>query len=542
MNSEGSKKPTSTRILFIAGLSGAGKTKLSVELALAMQPAEVINMDTLQLYKGADVMTAKITQAEMKGVPHQLFSILNPEDTDFNVLQFQKEFWSVVQDIQSRGALPIAVGGTHYYIEAILGEHVAKVDTLGMLAESLSHEQKEAIKESLAVGEYQVMMNCLKNIDNETAKGIVKNDIRRLENTLKRLLLKKEESKEPQPVQSSQLSSPSQSGPKSPNLDDFFIHVLDTDSIEWFEARLLKRINSMVYDEGGLEEIINILGKLALKGAENGEIKQDADLQTAIPEYLQSITDKGVMQAIGYKEFIPFLATLLKLASSKAPLPTTPTNLAENCKLLLERSLEELRTALPTLKPSTATASTAPTSPQELSSLSSVLSTSISTLHAHTILLTKKQRKYLINRLLPSLSEKRYRVYNVQSVEGFMQNVLPQSIEITKQWLSSSSNILTNSNSSSANPHVAQGGTIKKKDTTEWKCEDCNIQGIGLKEKKDHETSKAHWAVRRRKKKAAAANVVGQPADVVKEAESEMKAEVAVKNNTMDYGWMFEHN
>ena len=107
-----------TPLLIVAGPTASGKSDSAVELALRMN-GEVISADSMQVYRGMDIGSAKITREEMRGVPHHLIDCASPEE-NWNVVRFQKEARQAVEDIISRGRLPILCGGTGFYIQALL--------------------------------------------------------------------------------------------------------------------------------------------------------------------------------------------------------------------------------------------------------------------------------------------------------------------------------------------------------------------------------------------------------------------------------------
>lgn len=105
-------------VLAIVGPTASGKTALSVELAKQLN-GEVINGDSTQVYKGFNIGTAKITEAEKDGVVHHLFDIKEPTE-NFSVAEYQIAVRTCIEEIQSRGKLPIIVGGTGLYVQAVL--------------------------------------------------------------------------------------------------------------------------------------------------------------------------------------------------------------------------------------------------------------------------------------------------------------------------------------------------------------------------------------------------------------------------------------
>lgn len=105
-------------IIVIVGPTAVGKSKLSVKIALTMN-GEVINADSMQVYKGLDVGTAKITKAEMLGVKHHLLDVVSVEE-NYSVYNYQKQCRAKIDEIRKKGKVPIIVGGTGLYIKAAL--------------------------------------------------------------------------------------------------------------------------------------------------------------------------------------------------------------------------------------------------------------------------------------------------------------------------------------------------------------------------------------------------------------------------------------
>ena len=105
-------------MIILTGPTAVGKTELSIRLAKEIG-GEIISADSMQVYRGMDIGTAKITKDEMQGVRHHLIDCLNP-DEEFNVAVFQKMAKEAALDIISRGMVPILAGGTAFYIQALL--------------------------------------------------------------------------------------------------------------------------------------------------------------------------------------------------------------------------------------------------------------------------------------------------------------------------------------------------------------------------------------------------------------------------------------
>jgi len=110
-------------LIAVVGPTAAGKTAFSVELAMYIQAdcakqAEVLNADSRQLYRYMDIGTAKVTEEEMRGVPHHLFSVLNP-DEELTVGWYKDKADNLITSLHARGAVPLLVGGSMLYISAI---------------------------------------------------------------------------------------------------------------------------------------------------------------------------------------------------------------------------------------------------------------------------------------------------------------------------------------------------------------------------------------------------------------------------------------
>ena len=108
-------------IIVITGPTAVGKTKMSIELAKKLN-GEIINADSMQIYQGLDIGTAKVTSAEKDNIPHYLLDIKNPQEL-YTVYDYQKDARQVIKDIQNRQKTPILVGGTGLYIKAALYDY-----------------------------------------------------------------------------------------------------------------------------------------------------------------------------------------------------------------------------------------------------------------------------------------------------------------------------------------------------------------------------------------------------------------------------------
>ncbi|XP_047329089.1 adenylate isopentenyltransferase 3, chloroplastic-like [Impatiens glandulifera] len=109
------------KVVVVMGATGTGKSRLSLEIATRF-PAEIINSDKIQAYKGLNTTTNKLTHEEMNNVPHHLLGVLD-HDQDFTPSDFRHMATLATESITSRGLLPIIAGGSNSYIEALLDEN-----------------------------------------------------------------------------------------------------------------------------------------------------------------------------------------------------------------------------------------------------------------------------------------------------------------------------------------------------------------------------------------------------------------------------------
>ena len=107
-----------TKLICVVGPTASGKTALAVELALALN-GEVIGADSMQIYRGLDVGTAKPTPAEMRGVPHHMIDVADPGE-EYSAARYVREASVCVDDVAARGRVPIVAGGTGLYISSLV--------------------------------------------------------------------------------------------------------------------------------------------------------------------------------------------------------------------------------------------------------------------------------------------------------------------------------------------------------------------------------------------------------------------------------------
>lgn len=161
------KKP----LIILTGPTAVGKTNLSIKLA-KLVGGEIISADSMQVYKGMDIGSAKITAEEMEGVPHHLIDILDPWD-EFNVVVFQQKCKEAIAGIYERGHVPILTGGTGFYIQAVLKD----IDFTENDDNTEYRHQLEALGEENGA---EYLHNMLKEIDLESADAIPANNKKRV--------------------------------------------------------------------------------------------------------------------------------------------------------------------------------------------------------------------------------------------------------------------------------------------------------------------------------------------------------------------------
>ena len=134
------------KIVCVVGPTACGKTKLGIELAKRFR-GEVVSCDSMQIYRGMEIGTAAPTKEEMDGVPHHMVGIAEPEES-YSVARFVEEATACVEDILARGKLPIIVGGTGLYLDALIaGRSFAGGSSGGEIREKLKARlEKEGIE------------------------------------------------------------------------------------------------------------------------------------------------------------------------------------------------------------------------------------------------------------------------------------------------------------------------------------------------------------------------------------------------------------
>lgn len=159
------------KILVVTGPTATGKTALSVELAKKLG-GEIVSADSMQIYRGMDIGTAKVTKAEMQNIPHHMIDIADPSE-DYSVSRYVEEADAAVRGILSRGRLPIVAGGTNLYIDSLIaGFDFAEKAEDAALRESLNKQYDDIGGEA--------MLEHLRGFDPERAAKLHPADKRRI--------------------------------------------------------------------------------------------------------------------------------------------------------------------------------------------------------------------------------------------------------------------------------------------------------------------------------------------------------------------------
>lgn len=248
-------------LIVLTGPTAVGKTSLSIALAKAVG-GEIISADSMQVYKYMNIGTAKITEEEKCGIPHFLIDELEP-DEEFNVTIFKNKVMGYIEDIKSRGKVPIIVGGTGFYIQSVIYD--INFNEYG--DDSNVRKKYEAMAETLGKSE---LHKKLALVDREYADSVSYNNVKKVVRALTFFEMTGEKLSEHN-KRERERSSPF----------DFAYFVLTMDRKKLYE-RIDKRVDLM-FDMGLVEEVKALMAK----------------------GYDKSLVS---MQGIGYKEVIDYLS------------------------------------------------------------------------------------------------------------------------------------------------------------------------------------------------------------------------------------------
>lgn len=157
-------------LVILTGPTAVGKTKLSIDLAKRIN-GEIISADSMQVYRHMDIGTAKITPEEMDGITHYLVDEFEPDD-EFNVVKFKDYAKKAISEIYSKGKLPIIVGGTGFYIQAVLKD-------IDFTENDADTPYRKELEEFARVEGAIKLHDMLKQCDKKAAEAIHPNNIKR---------------------------------------------------------------------------------------------------------------------------------------------------------------------------------------------------------------------------------------------------------------------------------------------------------------------------------------------------------------------------
>ena len=253
-------------LIVLTGPTAVGKTSLSIALAKAVD-GEIISADSMQVYKYMNIGTAKITEEEKCGIPHFLIDELEP-DEEFNVTIFKNKVMGYIEDIKSRGKVPIIVGGTGFYIQSVIYD--INFNEYG--DDSEVRKKYELMAETIGKSE---LHKKLALVDREYADSVSENNVKKVVRALTFFEMTGEKLSEHN-KRERERSSPF----------DFAYFVLTMDRKKLYE-RIDKRVDLM-FDMGLVEEVKALMAK----------------------GYDKSLVS---MQGIGYKEVIDYLSGKMSL-------------------------------------------------------------------------------------------------------------------------------------------------------------------------------------------------------------------------------------
>ncbi len=250
------------KVICIVGPTASGKTGLAIELAKKID-AEIISADSMQIYKGLDVGTAKVTKEEAQGIPHHIIDVCNVEDK-FSVADFKQMCYDKIEEILSRGKKVIIAGGTGLYVNSVVyNMNFDEEDTDLEYRKELENIAKEKGNEYL----HQI----LEELDPESANEIHMNNVKRVIRAIEMAKNNK--------LKSVHMEEERKRIEKENSKYEFFVFCIEQER-EYLYNRINLRVDLMVKD--GIVE----------------EAKKVYDMK--LPK------DNTCMQAIGYKEFFPY--------------------------------------------------------------------------------------------------------------------------------------------------------------------------------------------------------------------------------------------
>ena len=270
------------KVYIIGGPTAAGKSIVALYLAKRVK-GEIVNCDSVQLYKYMDIGSAKPSQKDMKAIPHHLYGFVDPSD-DITVAQYQKLAFEKIDEILARGNTPIVVGGTGLYLNSLIYK-------MSVAAKPINLKRRDELEHLAEVRGNEYLFELLSAVDPDAAARIHPNNIRKIIRA----------------IEAYELGSKLESMDKlEPNTKyDFKINIVNMER-EWLYTRINRRVDKLM-EEGLLKEVKHLLS-------------------------MGYNSETPAMKGIGYKELLLYL-------DGKATLEEAVNNIKTNTRHYAKRQL-----------------------------------------------------------------------------------------------------------------------------------------------------------------------------------------------------------
>ena len=270
------------KVYIICGPTAAGKSIVALYLAKRVK-GEIVNCDSVQLYKYMDIGSAKPSQKDMKAIPHHLYGFVDPSD-DITVAQYQKLAFEKIDEILARGNTPIVVGGTGLYLNSLIYK-------MSFAAKPINLKRRDELEHLAEVRGNEYLFELLSAVDPDAAARIHPNNIRKIIRA----------------IEAYELGSKLESMDKlEPNTKyEFKINIVNMER-EWLYTRINRRVDKLM-EEGLLKEVKHLLS-------------------------MGYNSETPAMKGIGYKELLLYL-------DGKATLEEAVNNIKTNTRHYAKRQL-----------------------------------------------------------------------------------------------------------------------------------------------------------------------------------------------------------
>lgn len=270
------------KVYIIGGPTAAGKSIVALYLAKRVK-GEIVNCDSVQLYKYMDIGSAKPSQKDMKAIPHHLYGFVDPSD-DITVAQYQKLAFEKIDEILARGNTPIVVGGTGLYLNSLIYK-------MSFAAKPINLKRRDELEHLAEVRGNEYLFELLSAVDPDAAARIHPNNIRKIIRA----------------IEAYELGSKLESMDKlEPNTKyDFKINIVNMER-EWLYTRINRRVDKLM-EEGLLKEVKHLLS-------------------------MGYNSETPAMKGIGYKELLLYL-------DGKVTLEEAVNNIKTNTRHYAKRQL-----------------------------------------------------------------------------------------------------------------------------------------------------------------------------------------------------------